>query len=89
MNIICYVAGDVVETSGNEFMTEKKTETLEYNDFDHFTPSPNIIWAQESRMIRWACGTHGEEVDEGVWFRRLKKKKQFEDTAIDWRLFNP
>jgi hypothetical protein len=70
----------------DEFITGKKPEKVEHDEFNHFKFSPNIIWAQESRMIRWACGTHGEEVDKGFWLGRLKKK-QCEDTTIGWRLF--
>jgi hypothetical protein len=39
-----------------------------------FKLSPNIFWAQESRIIRWASGTHEEELDEGFWLGRPKKK---------------
>jgi len=72
---ISYVAGDVLKRlQGRIYKREKKTEKVGHDEFNHFKLSPNIIWAQESKMIRWACGTHGEEVDERFWLGRLKKK---------------
>jgi hypothetical protein len=72
LGIIFYVAGDVVKRLQWRIYNRKK-QRKSACEFDYFKPSQIIIWAQESRMIRWACGTHGE-VDEGFWLGRLKKK---------------